>query len=124
MCRQKRESSFLCSRTTKTAQITPFQFTEIYLREARAGVTDLVLVLINSKGSSTYNSSLQTIDLFYEEHPEYPDVLDILKGIPIVIHGRDAFLHSKGYLYGVAFVCFIIHTLQIFCEFIHHLGCQ
>ena len=33
----------------KTSQITPFQFQEIYLREARSGVTDLVLVLINSK---------------------------------------------------------------------------
>ena len=42
-----------------------------------ASVTDLVLVLINSKGSSTYINSLQTIDLFYEAHPEYPDVLDI-----------------------------------------------
>ncbi|MDD6611790.1 MAG: hypothetical protein PUE91_06260 [Clostridiales bacterium] len=121
---QKRESSFLCSRTTKTAQVTPFQFTEIYLREAWAGVTDLVLVLINYKGSSIYIISLQTIVLFYEEHPEHQDVLNILKGIPIVIHGRDAFLHSKGYLHSVSFVCFIIHALQIFCEFLHHLGCQ
>ncbi|MDE7250958.1 MAG: DegV family protein, partial [Lachnospiraceae bacterium] len=32
----------------KTAQITPFQFQEIYLREAKAGVTDLSMVLINS----------------------------------------------------------------------------
>lgn len=39
----------------KTAQITPFQFQEIYLREAQVGVTDLILVLINSKGSSTYD---------------------------------------------------------------------
>ena len=42
----------------KTAQITPFQFQEIYLQQARAGVTDLVLVLINSKGSSTYDNSV------------------------------------------------------------------
>ena len=55
----------------KTAQITPFQFQEIYLREARSGVTDLVLVLINSKGSSTYDNSVQAIELFYEEYPEY-----------------------------------------------------
>ena len=49
----------------KTAQITPFQFQEIYLQQARAGVTELVLVLINSKGSSTYDNSVQAIDLFY-----------------------------------------------------------
>ena len=54
----------------KTAQITPFQFQEIYLREAQAGVTDLILVLINSKGSSTYDNSLQAIDLFFEEYPQ------------------------------------------------------
>lgn len=61
----------------KTAQITPFQFQEIYLREAQAGVTDLVLVLINSKGSATYDNSVQAIELFYEEHPGYRDVLHI-----------------------------------------------
>lgn len=61
----------------KTAQITPFQFQEIYLREAQAGVTDLILVLINSKGSATYNNSVMAIDLFYEEHPEYRGVLHI-----------------------------------------------
>ena len=61
----------------KTAQITPFQFQEIYLREAQAGVTDLILVLINSKGSSTYDNSVQAIELFYEEYPEYRDVLRI-----------------------------------------------
>ncbi len=55
----------------KTAQITPFQFQEIYLRQAQAGVTDLILVLINSKASSTYDNSVQAIDLFYEDHPEY-----------------------------------------------------
>ena len=55
----------------KTAQITPFQFQEIYFQQARAGVTDLVLVLINSKGSSTYDNSVQAIELFYEEYPEY-----------------------------------------------------
>lgn len=61
----------------KTAQITPFQFQEIYLKQAKAGVTDLILVLINSKGSSTYDNSVFAIDLFYEEHPEYRDVLHI-----------------------------------------------
>ncbi len=82
----------------KTAQITPFQFTEIYLREAMAGVTDLILVLINSNGSATYSNSVQAIDLFYEEHPEYQDVLRIhsfdgmgysaLYGAPVVNAAR------------------------------------
>lgn len=55
----------------KTSQITAYQFMEIYLQEAQAGVTDLVLVLINSKGSTTYDNSVQAVELFYEEHPEY-----------------------------------------------------
>ncbi len=61
----------------KTAQIPPYQFQEIYLRQAQAGVTDLILVLINSHGSATYDNSVQAIDLFYEEHPEYRDTLRI-----------------------------------------------
>lgn len=61
----------------KTTQVTPFQFQEIYLKEAKAGITDLVMVLINSKGSSTYNNSLQAIKLFYEEHPEYRDIFHV-----------------------------------------------
>ena len=61
----------------KTSQITPFQFQEIYLREAEAGVTDLIMVLINSEGSNTYENSLQAIELFYEDHPEYRDSFHI-----------------------------------------------
>ena len=61
----------------KTAQITPFQFQEIYLRQAQAGVTDLILVLINSQGSATYDNSVQAVDLFYEEYPEYRDCFHI-----------------------------------------------
>lgn len=61
----------------KTAQISPYQFQEIYLRQAQSGVTDLILVLINSQGSATYGNSVEAIDLFYEEHPEYRDTLHI-----------------------------------------------
>ena len=61
----------------KTAQITPFQFQEIYLRQAQEGVTDLIMVLINSKGSSTYTNSVLAIDMFYDEYPQYRDVLHI-----------------------------------------------
>lgn len=66
-----------CDEIPKTSQITPFEFTEIYLRQAQAGVTDLILVLINSKGSNTYNNSLSAIETFYEEHPEYKGVMRI-----------------------------------------------
>lgn len=61
----------------KTSQITAYQFADIYLREAKSGVTELILVLINSMGSSTYENSVQAIDLFYEEYPEYREKLHI-----------------------------------------------
>lgn len=66
-----------CDEIPKTAQITPFQFQEIYLRAAQTGITDLILVLINSRGSSTYENSVQAIDLFYGEYPQYRDILHI-----------------------------------------------
>ena len=61
----------------KTAQITPYEFVEIYLREAKSGVSDLVLVLINSKGSATYDNSVKAVAMFYAEHPEYKDTFRV-----------------------------------------------
>lgn len=61
----------------KTAQVTPFQFQEIYLEEARAGVTDIILVLINDKGSATYGNSLLAKELFFDEYPEYVGKVNI-----------------------------------------------
>ncbi len=86
----------------KTAQITPFQFQEIYLRQAQAGVTDLVLVLINSKGSSTYDNSVQAIDLFYEEYPEYRDCFRV--------HSFDGMGYNA--LYGSP----VVHAAQMCAE--------
>lgn len=78
----------------KTAQITPYQFVEIYLEQAKQGVEDLILVLINSKGSQTYANSVAAIDMFFEEHPEYKDKMSIysidgmgyssLYGVPVL----------------------------------------
>jgi DegV family protein with EDD domain len=61
----------------KTSQITPYEFQELYLQEAEAGYTDLILVLINSHGSATYGNSLMAKDLFFEEHPEYQGKVNI-----------------------------------------------
>ncbi len=86
----------------KTAQITPFQFQEIYLQQAQAGVTDLILVLINSKGSSTYDNSVQATKLFYEEHPEYRDCFHI--------HNFDGMGYNA--LYGSP----VVHAAQMCAE--------
>lgn len=61
----------------KTSQINPFEFQDLYLREAEAGVSDLILILINSKGSSTYDNSVMAANLFFEEHPEFRDTFRV-----------------------------------------------
>lgn len=66
-----------CDEIPTTAQITPFQFIEIYTKQAEKGVNDLVLVLINSKGSSTYDNAVQAVDMFFDEHPEYKDTFHV-----------------------------------------------
>lgn len=79
----------------KTSQITPFEFQEIYLKEAENGVTDLILVLINSRGSATFDNSRMAKELFFEEHPEYSGKLHIYN------------IDGLGYnaLYGAPVVC-------------------
>ena len=89
-----------CDEIPKTAQVNPFQFQEIYLREAQAGYTDLILVLINSEGSATYGNSLLAVEQFFEEHPEYRDRVHIhsfdglgysaLYGAPVIEAARMA----------------------------------
>ncbi len=54
-----------------TSQITPYQFQELYEREAAAGTEDLILVLINSEGSATYENACLAVENFRQEHPEH-----------------------------------------------------
>lgn len=82
----------------KTSQITPFSFQEIYLQEVQNGYTDLILVLINSKGSATYGNAVMARGMFFDEHPEYQDKVQIhvydgqgysaQYGYPVVVAGR------------------------------------
>ena len=78
----------------KTSQITPFEFQELYLEEAKAGYTDIILVLINSHGSSTYGNSVMAKEAFFDEHPEYEGKVRIYN------------IDGKGYsaIYGVPVV--------------------
>lgn len=52
-----------------TAAITQLQWTEIYARYVDEGYTDLVHVVINSGGSSTYGNAQKAIELLDEERP-------------------------------------------------------
>lgn len=64
----------------KTAQVNPFQFQELYLEQARAGVTELILVLINSHGSATHGNAVIAAQQFREEAPQSPMNIHIFDG--------------------------------------------
>lgn len=51
------------------AQITPFQFSEIYEKSWKDGYTHLIYVSINGRGSATYQNALQQSNSFFFDHP-------------------------------------------------------
>ena len=53
-----------------TSQITPYNFTEYFEKWYEEGCEEVVLVLINSKGSATFNNAVMAKEEFFEEHPE------------------------------------------------------
>lgn len=74
-----------------TSQITPYAFEELYEQELAAGTQEMLVFLINSKGSATYNNAVSTRERFYAEHPEAKDKLRI--------HLFDGASYSAGYGY-------------------------
>lgn len=72
-----------------TSQITAFQFMELYYDYYQKGCTDLIFILINGKGSATYNNSLMAMDMLIEEHPECEG--------NIHIYSHDGGSYSAGY---------------------------
>lgn len=70
-----------------TAAITQLQWTEIYARYVDQGYTDLVHVVINSGGSSTYNNAQKAIEMLAEERP----------GHTMKIHLVDSHTYSMTY---------------------------
>lgn len=60
-----------------TSQITTFQFQDYFEEKFEEGYTDLIFVLINSKGSATFGNAIYAKQLFFEEHPECKDKINI-----------------------------------------------
>ena len=54
----------------KTAQITPFQFEDLYKEYYEQGYTDIIQILINAEASATYQNSVLALQSFYEENPQ------------------------------------------------------
>lgn len=76
----------------KTSQITAYQFEEIFKEYAEEGFEELILVLINSQGSATYQNALFARDNFYEEYPEYE------KKMKITCHDSGSYTGAYGHL--------------------------
>ena len=76
-----------------SAQVNPYQYTELFEESWKAGYTDLIQTTLNSKGSSTWQSAIQARDLFYEEHSEAKDSFNI--------HIIDSLNYSMGYGWAV-----------------------
>ena len=77
----------------RSAQVNPYQYTELFEESWKAGYTDLIQTTLNSKGSSTWQSAIQARDQFYEEHPEAKDSFRI--------HIIDSLNYSMGYGWAV-----------------------
>ena len=73
------------------SQLTPVVFEQLYADALSQGVTDLVYVAINSKGSSTYENALMTRQLFLADRP----------GCGMRIHVLDSRTYTMCYGYAV-----------------------
>lgn len=58
------------SSVPSTAQITPFEFVDIYRGYWKEGFSDVIQILINSEGSATYQNAVLATEQFFEEEPD------------------------------------------------------
>ncbi|WP_044974569.1 DegV family protein [Ruminococcus sp. HUN007] len=65
------------SELPKTSQVKTEQFTECFEKLYAEGYTELIYISICSTGSSTYNNALKAKELFFNEHPDAKDKVNI-----------------------------------------------
>lgn len=76
-----------------TAQLTVFEFTELFSEVYRDGYSHAIVTLINSEASATYANAKAAIEQFYAETPEAKDAFKI-----VLIDSRN---YTAGYGYAV-----------------------
>lgn len=75
------------------SQLNGYVFQQCYEQAYEQGYSHLIYTCINSKGSATYQNAVQTVEEFYEDHPEARDKFQIT-----VIDSR---IYTMGYGYAV-----------------------
>ncbi len=66
-----------CTELPFTSMVTAFEFYETYEKLYLDGYEDIIAVLLNSKGSGTYDNAVFAAASFYEKHPEAKDKIRI-----------------------------------------------
>ena len=96
-----------------SSQVASVLYSELFEETWKAGYTDLIQVTLNSKGSSTYQAAVLSKDLFYEEHPEAKEQLNI--------HIIDSKTYSMAYGIGVIEGAQMVQTGASVEEVIAHI---
>ena len=65
------------SEIPSTSRVVPVLYSELYEEAYKEEYTDVILVCINSKGSSTLQGALMARDMFYEDNPDAKDKMNI-----------------------------------------------
>jgi len=60
-----------------SSQVTVNLYQQLYTQVWQDGYTDLIHVCLNSKGSGTYQAAVLSRQMFFEEHPEAQETLNI-----------------------------------------------
>ena len=82
-----------------SSQVYSHHYMSLFEESWKAGVTDLIQITLNAKGSGTYQAAVLCRDLFFEEHPAAAEQLHI--------HIIDSGSYSMGY--GLA----VIHAAKL-----------
>ncbi len=72
-----------------TSRVVPVLYQEAYEEAYKEGYTDIIVVCLNSKGSSTMQGALMSKDMFFEENPDAEGKINI--------HIIDSLTYSGGY---------------------------
>ena len=97
-----------------TCQVPITSFLEQFERALNEGYTHLILSVLNSKGSGSYNTANTAKEMFYEEHGRTMEICVLDSGIYAVAHGNVVLEAAKKYEQGVCFEEIVLFMEELF----------